>query len=353
MAQDVVVGSKLGDFEIVGTLGSGGAGTVFRAKNLSNGKEYALKTLMPGTVVNEEIHKRFVREITVAQKLKHENVVAYDDCGLHEDILFYTMELVPWGSLNDVLARTSRLPWREAAECAEHVCRGLQHLHDAGIVHRDLKPANIFLSDDGRLKLGDFGLARDLGSVRLTLDGQTVGTAKYLAPEQAMAKEVDGRTDLYALGCILFEMLAGRPPFVDDDPYAGSNYVVLMQKHVEEKPPSVNDFGVQCPPDLAQLIDDLLSKDPEDRPDTAQEVAEQLNRMLGKSSKAAAQSEDKGHDKGSESSEALQETEEQSLTERLQAGAAPERTLNVKALVVVCIIVLAVIVIAVVSNSSS
>ena len=99
------------------------------------------------------------------------------------------MELVPWGTLGEVLARKKRLPWRDAVECGIDICRGLSHLHDSNIVHRDLKPANIFLSDDGRLKLGDFGLARDLESLRLTLQGFTVGTAKYLAPEQAMAKD--------------------------------------------------------------------------------------------------------------------------------------------------------------------
>lgn len=208
MSHAVAIGTKLGPYEILGVLGSGGAGTVYRATDEKSGAEIALKTLMPSTVLSEEIHKRFVREISVAQKLKHENVVAYYDCGLHEEVLYYTMELVPWGSLGEVLTLKKALPWREAVECGIHICGGLEHLHEQGVVHRDLKPANIFLSDDGRLKLGDFGLARDLDSGRLTLDGLTVGTAKYLAPEQAMAEDdIDGRTDLYALGCLLFEML--------------------------------------------------------------------------------------------------------------------------------------------------
>lgn len=117
LSHSVRVGSRLGHFEIVGHLGSGGAGAVFRAKNIHDGQEYALKTLTPATVVNEEIHKRFIREISVAQKLKHENIVAYDDCGLHEEILYYTMELVPWGSLADVLKRKQTLPWRDSVEC--------------------------------------------------------------------------------------------------------------------------------------------------------------------------------------------------------------------------------------------
>ncbi|MCG8584358.1 MAG: serine/threonine protein kinase, partial [Pirellulales bacterium] len=251
MGQTATVGSKLGRYEIEKLLGAGGAGSVFRAKDTESGQHVALKTLMPGTVVNEEIHKRFVREISVAQKLDHENVVTYYECGLEDGILYYTMDLVAWGSLGDVLGQRHRLPWREAAEAGVHICQGLTHLHEQGVVHRDLKPANIFVSDDGSLKLGDFGLARDLDAGRLTLDGQTVGTAKYLAPEQAMAEEkIDGRTDLYALGCLLFEMIAGRPPFVIDDHFthrATANYMELMKMHVEDKPPSLGEFAPSCP----------------------------------------------------------------------------------------------------------
>jgi len=326
LSHSVNIGSRLGNFEIVGRLGSGGAGAVFRARNQMDGREYALKTLTAGTVVNEEIHKRFIREISVAQKLKHENVVAYDDCGLHEEILFYTMELVPWGSLADVLARKRHLPWRDVVACGIDICRGLEHLHQAGIVHRDLKPANIFLSDDGRLKLGDFGLARDLGAVRLTIDGQTVGTAKYLAPEQAMAKpDIDGRTDLYALGCILFELLAGRPPFVNDDPYAHTSYFQLMEKHVEAPPPRVTDFVRDCPDSLSDLIDQLLAKAPAHRPQSAGCLIESLTAIL-------ADPQAKLH---TTTEVELPIATPQSLTERLQADSSPAPKVNTRALIAI------------------
>lgn len=340
---------------ILEVLGRGGAGTVFRAKNLTHGKEVALKTLMPGTAINEEIHKRFIREISVAQKLSHENIVAYDDCGLDEDVLYYTMEFVRWGALNEVLARKSRLPWREAAECAEHICRGLAHLHQVGIVHRDLKPANIFLSDDGRLKLGDFGLARDLGSFRLTLDERTVGTAKYLAPEQAMAQDIDGRADLYALGCVLFEMLTGRTPFESDDPAGGFSYVSLMRKHVEQPPPKVTDLGADCPPELAQLIDQLLPKAPDGRPGTAEEVARRLTSTREGSAvggKAGEQTSWQSEGPRSGGIAAHQDPIAKSLTRRLQEHTVPERKLNVKGLVAVVIVILVVIGISVASGRS-
>ncbi len=325
----VEIGTQLGDFEIIGQLGSGGAGAVYRAKNVKTGKEFGLKTLMPGTVANEEIHKRFIREITVAQKLKHENIVAYDTCGLHEDVLFYTMELVPWGTLGEVLSKRRAVTWQEAAECGIHICHGLQHLHENRIVHRDLKPANIFLSDDGRLKIGDFGLARDHDSNRLTIDGQTVGTAKYLAPEQAMAKEIDGRTDLYALGCILFEMIAGRPPFVSDDPYGAASYVQLMQKHVEVPPPKISDYVPACPPALATLIDQLLAKQASDRPQSAGQVATVLAAIIDDPQYCAPETNVEEH---TESSDEL------SLTERLKQDVLPEQKVNLKVLAVIAIV---------------
>lgn len=281
MSHQVQVGSRLGKFEILSRLGSGGAGEVFKARNTETDKLVALKTLMAQTVVDEEIHRRFVREISVTQKLNGEYVIAYDDCGLDEGTLFFTMELVPWGSLGDVLSRKNHLPWREAMECGIHLCHGLEHLHASGIVHRDLKPANIFLSDDGKLKLGDFGLARDLNASRLTLAGSTVGTAKYLSPEQARGSdEIDSRSDLYSLGCILFEMLSGRPPFVDADGHARLSYFDMLKRHVTEKPPSLADVMVGCPRSLIELVDQLLLKDPAQRPAAASEVAERLQSIL-------------------------------------------------------------------------
>jgi serine/threonine protein kinase len=198
------------------------------------------------------------------------------------------------------------------------------------VVHRDLKPANIFLSDDGRLKVGDFGLARDHDSERLTIDGQTVGTAKYLAPEQAMAKpDIDGRADLYSLGCILFEMMAGRTPFTSDEPHGAVNYVQLMRKHVEMQPPSLSDFVVGCPPALAAFISRLLVKNPDDRPKSAAEVsrilAEIIRDPLVEPCKVGRQAE-------------LEVPELRSLTERLHETTESSRQVNAKAMIAIATI---------------
>ena len=305
MSRRLDVGSEVGPFEVTGVLGAGGAGSVYKARHKLNGKEVAVKTLMPETTEVEEVHSRFIREISVAQKLEHENIVSYDDCGIDDGLLYYTMDLVPWGSLADVLSHRQILPTREAVECAIQICRGLEHLHEHEIVHRDLKPANIFLSDDGRLKIGDFGLARDLNEERLTVQGMTVGTAKYISPEQAMGESYpDGRTDLYALGCILFEMLAGQPPFTDNDGYKVLTFFEMVERHVKEKPRPVSDFAVACHPRLVELINHLLAKKPDDRPQSAGQVAIELESIL-KEIDGGTESDGEGDDK--------------SLTERLHS----------------------------------
>jgi serine/threonine protein kinase len=308
----VQIGSQLGKYKIIQQLGEGGAGAVFRATDVETGRDVAVKTLTSKTAVNEEIHSRFIREISVAQKLGHENIVGYEDCGVQEDVLYYTMELVPWGSMRDVMDRRIRIPWREAVECGIHICGGLQHLHDNGIVHRDLKPANIFLSDDGRLKLGDFGLARDLNAGRLTVEGHTVGTAKYLSPEQARGvSDLDGRSDLYALGCLLFEMIAGQPVFTPTGGAGPNGFFNMMESHVKEKPRQLSELVSGLPEDLVQVVDRLLAKTPEERPATAAESAAMLQAILD----------------GAELPKPVDEEaeEEKTLTERLrQHGHAPE-----------------------------
>lgn len=280
MARTIGVGSTLGDYEIVSVLGAGGAGNVFVAKDKRDGSKCALKVLRPETESVEEVQKRFVREIAVAQTFASPNVIKYFDCGLGEDgVLYYTMEHIKWGSLKDLLRVRRTLPWNEAVECSIQLADGLAHLHSKGVIHRDLKPDNVFLSDDGHLKLGDFGLVRASSLARLTLDGSTVGTAKYLAPEQARGVEqLDGRTDVYALGCNLFEMIAGRPPFTADSSTAG--YVDLMKQHVEKTAPRLSDLVASIPTALDELVAEMLAKAPDDRPKSAAVTRDRLQAIL-------------------------------------------------------------------------
>ncbi|QDT63911.1 serine/threonine protein kinase [Calycomorphotria hydatis] len=275
MATKVDIGDRIGPYLLIGGLGAGGAGTVFRGKNEETGEEAAVKLLLPEHMENEEVSRRFVREIGVAQRVQHAHVVRYIDCAIDKGILYFAMELVPYGSLREVLRGANKLAWKDAAESAMHIAEALEAIHAEGIVHRDLKPENIYLSDDGRLKVGDFGLARDDNASKLTVSGQTVGSLRYMAPEQVRGEEhLDGRVDLYALGCLLFEMLAGRLPF------DGLNTMDIFKMHVSAPIPDVRDYAYDCPYSLGQLVSRLLAKSRDDRPPSASAVRWALSAIV-------------------------------------------------------------------------
>lgn len=287
-------------------MGEGTAGAVHRARHRETGEVVALKLLHNANAENEDVQKRFVREMSILQRLEHPNVVRMIDCGLHEDLLYYAMDLVPYGTLKDVLARRGRLPWRDAAECAAQIATALDYLHGASVVHRDLKPGNVFVSDDGRLKLGDFGLARDAEAIGLTIEGFTVGTCRYMSPEQIRGTgTISGRSDLYALGCLLFEMLTGRVP------YDGATMIEIFDQHLERTPPSVRDSIPDCPEALDRLVSRMLAKDPADRPASAADVLVELEGILADPERAADVSSD---------SNAEEPASPPSLTERLVSG---------------------------------
>jgi serine/threonine-protein kinase len=338
----VQVGSRLGPYQLTAELGAGGAGTVFVGEHTETHEKVALKVLRPGAELIEDIHSRFIREITVAQKLNDPHIVSYRDCDVEDGVLYYAMEFVPWGSMSDVLKRRGALPWREACECAIQMASALEHLHSVGVVHRDLKPANVFLSDDGRLKLGDFGLARDSDSPRLTVAGMTVGTCKYLAPEQAKGEsEIDDRTDLYALGCNLFEMIIGRTPFESPDAYAPVTAMEMMRRHIEDAPPKLSNLNPHCPPRLSELVSALLAKDPDNRPSSAAAVVKELRQILNGSTEVARSAETaEGHE------------EEQSLTARLREASTGNREVSTGKLLGVLAVIVVLVALAALASSS-
>jgi serine/threonine protein kinase len=263
---------KIGKYEILEELGAGTVGQVYRARNTETGTVVALKLLHGSVAHNPDIERRFVREVTVLQQLEHENIVRYDFCGLHDDCLFFTMEQVDSGTLKDVLS--GPMPWRDCAEVAVQICAALQHAHEKGIVHRDLKPANLFLSEDGKVKLGDFGIALDADNTRLTVEGNTVGTVRYMAPEQFIGSDVTAKADLYSLGCILFEMLTFSVPF------DGKTDMDVMKGHVDLPPPHVRQIAPDCPQELDSFVRRLLAKNPDERPVDAAMAQESLQRIL-------------------------------------------------------------------------
>lgn len=265
----------VGDFELGEHLASGTVGEVYRARHRESGQSAVVKFLQGHAAGDIDLQRRFVREVAILERLNHPNIVRHYDCGLADDRIYFAMELVECGTLREVLQRRRRLPWREAVECATQICAALAHAHELGVIHRDLKPANLFLAEDGRVKVGDFGLARDLNNSRLTLDGQTVGTCRYMPPEQIAGEaKLSGATDLYAVGCILYEMLVGGTPF------DGGTIVEIFESHLHDEAEPPADLVRDCPSDLSALVMILLEKDPASRPNDALAVQSALADIL-------------------------------------------------------------------------
>ena len=260
--------NQLSDYELGDVLGVGTVGTIYLATEKKSGRAVALKKLHPRVSQNPLIRARFKREMTILERLRHPNIVAYLGGGKDDEdqALFYAMEVVSGGTVDDLLDAGGPLPWTAVVEISRQICSALQCAHNHGIVHRDLKPSNLFLTREGEIKLGDFGIARDLTTGDLSADGITVGTHAYMAPEQITGdRSVSGKVDLYALGCCMFEMLTKRKVFL------GENYAQLFDQHLKQKPPSVRDFA-DCPEAIERVIFDLLEKSAEDRPFNARQV---------------------------------------------------------------------------------
>ncbi|MGA5818593.1 protein kinase domain-containing protein [Kitasatospora sp. NPDC094028] len=265
-----------GRYELVEILGVGGMATVWRAVDRVLGRQVAVKVLNGGLADDPRFAERFSREAQHAAMLVHPRIVMVFDSGVDQGTPFIVMELVHGRSLAAVLHEQPVLPVERAVGIAAAVCEALAVAHAAGLVHRDIKPGNIMITDDGGVKVVDFGIARAGSSSNLTQTASVLGTAAYLSPEQATAAALDGRTDLYAVGCVLTEMLTGETPFTAETP------VAIAFKHVSEQPapPSFRRPGL--PPALDAAVLRLLAKNPADRPaDAAAARTELLSTVPG------------------------------------------------------------------------
>ena len=224
---------QLGPYRLSRRLGRGGMGTVYEGLDVEAGQPAAIKVLNPHLAVEEGFRERFEIEIETLKKLKHPNIVRLYGFGEEHGVIFYAMELVHGTNLEDELQAGRRFNWRKTTGLGIKLARALQHAHDHGVIHRDLKPANLLLTTEGDLKLADFGIARLFGNTRLTSAGGLVGTAEYMAPEQADGRGITPQCDLYSLGGVLFAMLAGRPPF------SGASLPEVLQMHRFTPPPPV------------------------------------------------------------------------------------------------------------------
>ena len=262
-------------FVLEDKLGEGGMGVVYRGKYVKNDHPVAVK-LVPADVTDEKVLARFERELLVLKTLKHPNIVRCFGGVCEDKQRFYAMELIEGGTLQALLNKKGRFPWQKVVAYGVQMCSALSYAHERGIVHRDVKPGNFLLDNKGSLKLSDFGLAGLFAARQITDTGKTMGTIRYMAPEQIRGQPpASPQTDLYALGCVLFELLTGRTPF--DGNSAGE----ILQQHLSNQPPPVSAFTTGCPVALEHLVDELLAKDSTERPVSAAAVGRRLKHTDG------------------------------------------------------------------------
>ncbi|HJZ11999.1 MAG TPA: protein kinase [Acidobacteriota bacterium] len=288
----LTAGTLLGRFKLLNLLGKGGMGEVWRAQDPRLGREVAIKLLPPELAKDPDLHIRFERESKILAALNNSNIAQIYEAGEEipqgdsipiepEKVSFLVMELIEGRSLSQILS-SSRIPVGLAARLARQIARALAAAHKAGIVHRDLKPANIMVTPENQVKVLDFGLARPMGGAfgpvhtlpEVTIPGMVMGTAAFLSPEQVKGNPADLRTDIWAFGCVLYQMLAGRRPF-------DSNSVPeILAGILRDDPVELSRLNPSLPPALTDLVKRCLLKDPDKRPQSAQEISLALKNII-------------------------------------------------------------------------
>jgi beta-lactam-binding protein with PASTA domain/predicted Ser/Thr protein kinase len=275
----------LGDrYQVGELLGYGGMAEVHKGRDLRLGRDVAIKMLRTDLARDSTFQERFRREAQNSAALNHPAIVAVYDTGEEisaagEKQPFIVMEFVNGRTLKEVLAAEQRFQPRRALEVIADICAALEFSHRHGIIHRDIKPGNVMVTQNGQVKVMDFGIARALasGATTMTQTSAVIGTAQYLSPEQARGESVDARSDVYAAGCVLFELLCGHPPFVGDSP------VSVAYQHVREDPKAPSDINHDVPPDVDAIVLKALAKNPLNRYQSAQEMrADALRAVSGR-----------------------------------------------------------------------
>jgi hypothetical protein len=265
---------RIGNCEILEEIGSGGMATVYRAVQQPLGRTIAIKALKPSIAVDSQFAKRFEREAHFMATLQHENILHVHDFLKQDDSMFIVMEYVRGIDLFDLLEKKSQLPADVAAIITLQVARALDYAHFRGIVHRDVKPANIMISRQGEVKLMDFGIARDDTMRDLTETGTGLGTPSYMSPEQILGDKLDFRSDLFSLGIVLYQMLTGQKPFVEDDSFT------VMQKIRLDRYVSPRKLNTAVPRQLEHIMARCMEKMPANRYGSTQALIDDLVEFL-------------------------------------------------------------------------
>ncbi|HEX4717324.1 MAG TPA: protein kinase [Thermoleophilaceae bacterium] len=268
---------QIAGYRIEAVAGRGGMGVVYRAQHMHLGRTVALKLLNPELAASEEFRERFIREARAAAELEHPNIVPVYDAGEVDGRLYLAMKFIEGTDLAELLEQETKLSADRAMPLLQQLADALDAAHRNGLIHRDVKPANALLEGD-RLYLTDFGLTRRVDSTRpLTATGRAVGTAAYLAPEQIRGEPLDRRVDVYALGCVMYQCLAGQPPYLRDTD------MLIMWAHVGAEPPSLSAEVPGLPSTVDRVIKKALAKSREDRYDTCGQLISEMKRALNPS----------------------------------------------------------------------
>jgi serine/threonine-protein kinase len=285
---------KYGRYEIVKELGHGAMGVVYQAHDPRIDRSVALKVLRPDRVTSQDFVLRFLKEAKAIGRLSHANIVTVYDVGQDQDTIYIAMEFLEGRPLNEVVNEKPPAI-RDVINIGLQVAKALNYAHARGIIHRDIKPSNIILNDEGRVKITDFGIARieDPEATQQTQAGEILGTPVYMSPEQVMGKTVDGRSDLYSLGIILYELTTGARPFT------GENIAVIFRAITQDIPPMPQTADGNLPPAIASLIMKSMAKQPEKRFQSGRQMADELTVCLDSKKNtgvsANARPDKKGH----------------------------------------------------------
>src|SRR4051812_42647123 len=269
-----MVGTTIGQYRIVAPLGRGGTGTVYKAIDESLNREVAIKILNPD-LADSEVMKRFRAEATTLAKLNHPDIATIYELFRSNTDLLMVMEFVRGETLERLCSRVGPMPPDRAAYIIDRILWALEHAHRVGVVHRDLKPANVMVTEVGAIKIMDFGIARVRGADHSTAEGYMMGTPAYMAPEQVLGQQIDGRADLYSVGVVFYRLLTGALPLNAD------TAIGMMQRQISDPPTPLAVHGLNLPDWCEPILDRSLAKSPADRFQTAEEFRETVARATG------------------------------------------------------------------------